>query len=228
MTLPIARLLLALALFVSGIGLWNAAGVALDLATRHEQSALLQDDALPRPSRWRASLERVLDPTTGPHRLARDYWNARYDALTADLVVNDADPVVLLTAANAAFRKAQNAAEGRAPSVERLDQTLQAYAAALKNGGFDRDAAYNYEFVARLRDNIARSKPGQAPAPLLAPPSPARSSGALPAGQTIHGRPGTHPPNTRGEDFEVLTPMDYGEREAQPEPTPGKKLPRKG
>ena len=29
---------------------------------------------------------------------------------------------------------------------------LQAYAGVLKNSGFDRDAAYNYEYVARLRD----------------------------------------------------------------------------
>ena len=37
-----------------------------------------------------------------------------------------------------------------------------------------------------------------------------------------------HPPSTKGEEFEVITPMDYGDREAQPEPTPGVKLPRKG
>jgi hypothetical protein len=36
------------------------------------------------------------------------------------------------------------------------------------------------------------------------------------------------PPTTKGEEFEVLTPMDYGDREAQPEPTTGRKLPPKG
>jgi hypothetical protein len=103
----------------------------------------------------------------------------------------------------------------------------------LKNGGFDRDAAYNYEYVARLRDAAARAKPGSAKSPAAdrgrqpAQPRP-RRPGDLPDGPTIHGRPGTHPPATRGEEFEVLTPMDFGDREAQPEPTPGVKLPKKG
>jgi hypothetical protein len=52
--------------------------------------------------------------------------------------------------------------------------------------------------------------------------------GELPDGPTIHGRPGTHPQPSRGEEFEILTPMNYGDREAQPEPTPGVKLPKKG
>ena len=56
----------------------------------------------------------------------------------------------------------------------------------------------------------------------------AENRGGLPAGPTVHGRPGMHPPSTKGEEFEVITPMDYGDREAQPEPTPGVKLPRKG
>jgi hypothetical protein len=95
----------------------------------------------------------------------------------------------------------------------------------LKNAGFSKDAAYNYEFVARLRDATARSKPARQPSSPRATPA---APDDLPAGPTIHGRPGEHPPDTRGDEFEVLTPMDYGEREAQPEPTPGRPLPRKG
>jgi len=96
----------------------------------------------------------------------------------------------------------------------------------LKNSGFDRDAAYNYEYVARLRDAAARAKPR--PEPSSRPPVRNPRPGEFPDGPTIHGRPGMHPPATKGEEFEVLTPMNFGDREAQPEPTPGMRLPKKG
>ena len=113
----------------------------------------------------------------------------------------------------------------------------------LKNGGFDRDAAWNYEYIARLRDVAAKEKPREPSARreassrtprrrhgaiATAPHVAVENRGGLPAGPTVHGRPGTHPPSTKGEEFEIITPMDYGDREAQPEPTPGVKLPRKG
>jgi hypothetical protein len=125
------------------------------------------------------------------------------------------------------YRKAQREAAGRTVGIERLDQSLQSYAGVLKNGGYTQDAAYNFEVIARLRDVAARSKAGT-PATRNQPTTAARRNDDLPVGPTIHGRPGMHPPNTKGEEFEVLTPMDYGEREAQPEATPGRPLPRKG
>ena len=90
------------------------------------------------------------------------------------------------------------------------------------------EAAYNYELVARVRDGLARAAAGKAkpdaPAAL-----PARAqAGDLPAGPTLHGRPGAPPPEVKAEEFQIIAPMEFGDREAQPEPTPGGKLPRKG
>jgi len=220
MSIPITRLVLSLLLLAAGAISWTAAGVAEDLSSRHERLAVLADPERPSRGRWTTALEAVLDPGGSTRSATVSYWRGDYAVVSSGEHTDSDD---LMMAANAMFRQAQ---AGSDPiSVERLDRTLQAYAAVLKNAGFSRNAAYNYELVARLRDSIARSKPSrQRPQP---PASPAPADD-LPAGPTIHGRPGLHPPNTRGEEFEVLTPMDYGEREAQPEPTPGRPLPRKG
>src|SRR6185503_1352735 len=105
---------------------------------------------------------------------------------------------------------------------------LQAYAAVLKAAPQHADAAYNYEFVARARDAMARAIPTKSKID-AAPVTTARAKGSdLPAGPTVHGRPGAPPPEVKAEDFKIIAPMEFGDREAQPEPTPGGKLPRKG
>ena len=160
------------------------------------------------------------------------YWLGQYDSVVAATGGEDAaaaDAEVLRTAANAAFRDSQRLPPGggnREPgaAVQRLDVVLQAYASALKASPRDLEAAYNYEYVARLRDQVARSqgrvKPRPAPAAVMA--------GDLPAGPTIHGKPGMPPPEAKMEDLEMLAPLEYGDREAQPEATPGAKRERKG
>ena len=232
MTRPLTRLIVALVLIGAGALFWKASGAADRLASDHERLATLQS-AESTSGIWSAWIGRALnigltdEGGTVPTGLSTDYWAGRYQQVVASDAANSSSATLLLMGANAAFRRVQREAANRPPSVERLDESLQAYAGVLKNGGFNRDAAYNFEYVARLRDGVARSK-GAAPARQPAPRAAARSGDDLPSGPTIHGTRGTHPPNTKGEDFEVLTPMDYGEREAQPEPTPGQPLPRKG
>jgi hypothetical protein len=103
----------------------------------------------------------------------------------------------------------------------------------LKSDRFVADAAYNYEFVARLRESRARSRASAATSSSKPGGEPASKSTAtrpsdLPLGPTIHGVPGGPPPGTKGEQFEILTPMEFGDREAQPEPTTGVRPLRKG
>ena len=159
------------------------------------------------------------------------YWLGQYSNVAGDTVGDDTatDAEVLRTVANAAFRDSQREEPGtgsREPGavVQRLDGVLQAYASALKASPRDVEAAYNYEYVARLRDQAARSqgKVKLTPAPVAA------RAGDLPAGPTIHGKPGTPPAEAKMEDLEMLSPMEYGDREAQPEATPGIKRERKG
>ena len=227
------RILIAALLIVVAAVAWQAADVAAVLSRVHEQAATLQPQTPDATiSRWLRPVASLIDHDADDHVASAQYWIRDYRSLT-EPGASGSVPEAMLTSANAAFRRAHADANGRPLSPERLDQILQAYAAVLKNGGFDREAAYNYEYVARLRDAAARVKPGTAKpsggdrsrqAGLSRPARP----GDLPAGPTVHGRPGTHPPSTRGDEFEVLTPMDFGDREAQPEPTPGVKMPKKG
>ena len=162
------------------------------------------------------------------------YWLGRYDEVAVD-TGGEADAGILLTAANAAYRL--NIIDlGRGPAAaQKLDGVLQAYAAAMKaarpradatSAALAKDAAYNYEYVARLRDQVARDTPGK---PARTPAASALVMGGdLPAGPTIHGGPGAPPPDAKTEEFQTIMPMEYGDREAQPEATPGVKRQRKG
>jgi hypothetical protein len=218
MNLPLGRILIAVTLVVAGAFLWALSGVAGHLANERERAATLQHEGEGQVATdsWLGRFWTLLDADAARHAAVRHYWRRDFDGVVR--LGDRADDVAgQRLAANAAYRRAQ-ALGDRPLSVEQIDQALQAYASVLRNG-FDRDAAYNYEFLARQRDLAARARPGAKPTPrAVRPTSPS----------TIHGRQGTDPPSTKGEEFEVLTPMDYGDREAQPEPTAGRKLPRKG
>jgi hypothetical protein len=163
------------------------------------------------------------------------YWLGRYGEVAADTDSGNADADILLAAANAAFRDAQRDPSTGPAAVQRLDGVLQAYASALKATAWPAevsakaaaDASYNYEFVARIRDQVARS---QGKAARLGPITPGKPmlGGDLPLGPTIHGRPGAPPPDAKMEELQMLAPMEYGDREAQPEATPGVRRERKG
>jgi hypothetical protein len=235
----LARVLLGTVVLGGAFVLWSASGTASELAAGHERLATFRDQAPGGQTRrlWSSAIERSIDREAIHDAAARDYWHGRYEALTSATAGREQDDAAAqMIAANASFRQMQRQAGNRPLTVDELDRALQAYAGVLKNAGFDREAAWNYEYIARLRDAAAREKPparqaaGKAAGAAAAagPAAARRDTSGLPAGPTIHGRPGLHPPSTKGEEFEVITPMDYGDREAQPEPTPGVKLPRKG
>jgi hypothetical protein len=161
-----------------------------------------------------------------------EYWRGEYERVLpvsapADRIDRDADWERLLLAANAAFRKTQRESPPRQAHLQQLDAVLQSYASVLKSGPFVADAAYNYEFVARLREAVSRGKPPASATARASGPTEPRAVD-LPAGPTIHGRPGGPPPGTKGEEFEIIAPMEFGDREAQPEPNAGGKPLRKG
>lgn len=232
----VGRLAIAAALGVAAWLSWSEAKLAARVADAKQQIATLQygevDEALPAG----ASLSDYLPG--GQPRLADEvrvakanvaYWLGRYNRVTAgggDVAV-DAD--VLLIAANAAFRESRRSAAAGQAAVQQLDGVLQAYASAMKaapRAGVGAEAAFNYEYVARIRDQIARAPQGK-PVKSGPPPAPAMA-GDLPAGPTIHGRPGMPPPDAKMEELQMLAPMEFGDREAQPEATPGAKRERKG
>lgn len=213
MRTTIIRLAIAMLLAVGAWFSWSEAQLAARIGDASQQIAALRH----------SEVDRALDAGT---TATVDYWLGQYAAITADTNNAEADAHVLRTMANAAFRSSERDPLAGSAAVQRFDGVLQAYASALKASARDVEAAYNYEYVARLRDQIARAPQGK---PVKAPPVAATAvAGDLPAGPTIHGRPGAPPPDARMEDLQMLAPMEYGDREAQPEATPGGKRERKG
>lgn len=118
-------------------------------------------------------------------------------------------------AANRAFRDAQRARD-RATALRQLDEVQKKYAEVVKNDPARLDAAYNYEYVARLRARLAKARDLRA---LTAP------AGA----PSIHGHAGAPPPGTDVKQFKMFVPMQPDERKnVQPDAGKGEKKPRKG
>lgn len=227
----ITRMLAAIVLAAASWLSWSEATLAARVADARQQMATLQfqvDDTL-KPA---ASISDYVPGEQGS--LSSDirrirarvaYWLGSYDGVM-DEKSQDLDPEVLLTAANAAFRVSErDAAVPQTQLVQQLDGVLQAYAAVLKASPRHADAAYNYEYVSRVRDEVARVASKTPPAAVA---KGRGRAGDLPEGNTIHGRPGGPPPDAKTEEFQVIAPMEYGDREAQPEATPGGKIQRKG
>jgi hypothetical protein len=172
-----------------------------------------------------------LDDTVRQQRAVTSYWRTQYEDLIKQFgsvmtSENDAvmDPRLLFVTANARFRASRPELGDRQAAVERLDTVIQAYADVLRLDPAHADAAYNYEYVGRLRDLVARSRGARARPTPVAEGAP---SVDLPPGPTLHGRPGGPPPEVSMDQFKTLTPMSFEERE-ETDPGAGPLPRRKG
>jgi hypothetical protein len=250
MSAVLGRLAIALALAVAAWLSWSEARLAARVADAKLDVATFKYDGIdaltPRLT--------MSDVVPGGGRLHEDirmtkaagaYWLGRYGDIAANSTEAGTDAAILLSAANGAYRDAQREAAAGPAAVQRLDGVLQAYAAAMKASGpnarqawragarrslgeVGAEAAYNYEYVARIRDQAARAPQGKAAKAVPAPAPAGGRAGDLPIGPTIHGRPGAPPPDAKMEELKMIAPMDFGDRETQPEATPGAKRERKG
>jgi hypothetical protein len=228
----ITRLIIAAVLAVGAWLSWSEAKLTARVADAKERLATLDLqvdaglDAETTLSDYLPIDAQLLSAEIRRTRTTVEYWLGRYGEV-AEEANGDLDAEVLLAAANAAFRSHEREGGAGPAQVLRLDSVLQAYVAVLKAAPKHMDAAYNYEYVSRVRDQMARSggKPVKDMQRAAAAP---RRPGNLPAGPTVHGRPGGPPPDMKAEEMEVIAPMNYGDREAQPEATPGVRRERKG
>jgi hypothetical protein len=154
-------------------------------------------------------------------RAALRYWRGEYSAL----VPAEADPVgsvpaenvaLQLVTANALYRTGQTLARDRQSTLNALEAGILGYQTVLKNSDRNEDAAYNYEYLVRLRDELlkGRRKPGFTVTELSNP----------------NGRGGEPPKNDpAADDFKIYVPLETDERE-NPGARPGKTAPiqRKG
>jgi hypothetical protein len=231
MRTAIGHLLAAIALAAVGFGLWTVGHAEQRLVETHRRLQTLQFQAIQsdataldadlHTAERMPVLGQALRGDVGREEAIASYWLARYQELepkrdAAGSIVED-NPQRLLLAANAAFRSAQAEKADRATLVHRYEALMTSYADVLRLDGSMVDAAYNYEYVVRLRD--AAAKPGRPPAKEAKPPRT----------PTIHGLPGGPPEGVNMGDFKIVVPKSMEEREEQ-EVEPGGEVtrPRRG
>jgi hypothetical protein len=134
---------------------------------------------------------------------ALQYWAREYEAVLpagAEPVaaVDEGNLELQLVVANAAYRVGQTRSIDKAMAVQVLEETAAGYLTVLKNNTWHPDAAFNYEYLIRLRDAAAK---GQAPPP----PQENEEDADL-------GEAGAPTPATSQEGFEIYIPLEEGER----------------
>lgn len=210
----LARALICAALAAAAGGLWLAGRAErqladLDgaLATLRFPHAAAAADPLAASLRFAPPLPwfRGAVDTARQQQAVAAYWAG--DAAAVGTV----DPLI---AANLAFRRAQRTADRQA-LLRQLADVAARYAEVLKTRPDLVDAAYNYEYVTRLRTRLARARTAR-------PPEPAGGAG-------LHGREGATPPDADTKPFKMFVPMQPDERK-NVQPTAGKSppKPRKG
>lgn len=244
--------LAAIVLTLAGGALWVAGDTETRLADVHKQLATLRyadaqnaGDAVEQALgiERRVPVIGKIAATDARHsRAAAGYWRTDYAAIApqkdANGVVTETDPAILLLTANAAFRASQASAD-RMDTVRRLDAVVKNYAEVLKAQAppcdtGDRacearatDAAFNYEYAIRTRDTLARLR-GAAPAKSAAKAAAKADETDLPAGPTLHGRPGAPPPAVDMNQFKIVIPKRGEERKDAPDAGKGGQKIRKG
>lgn len=224
-------IIIAIALFVLSAAAWAEAKLTREVAVTHQRIATLHFDE-DAPAEEAGVLQRLPLPGGSQndieeHRAAVNYWLARFEALKAVTGATgnapSQDAKVLYIAANGAFRASHPETGDHKAALERLDVVLQGYADVLRADPDLADASYNYEYVTRLRDVLAKNKNlGKAPG------IQDHESVDLPTGITIHGKPGFPPETVPMSDFKTVSPMRFDEREEQQQPGKGKAQIRRG
>jgi hypothetical protein len=237
----IAPFLFAVLFAVAGVGFYVAGQTEKRLAGVHQQLAMLHyADASSESEQVETDLgaaRRV--PQVGlaaatdlrDTRAVATYWSGGYSAITpqkdANGVITETDPQILLLTANAAFRSSQS--DDRAATLRKLDAVVKSYGDVLRNSPGHVDAAYNYEYAIRVRDNVAKAKPSPAGKTAKATLKAVEEvMGDLPAGSTVHGKPGGPPPATDMAQFKIVIPKRGEERKDNPEAGKGGVKVRKG
>lgn len=218
-----------LILLATGAGLWATGRAEQRIVDLRRQLLTLQYDApLSEYDRIERSIRSVrtlpwiadLIDRLREQRATSQYWSGSYSALALEGKPVDQDAAMSLLAANAAFRRIPS---DRASAIARLDEILGRYAALLRRDVQLFDVAYNYEFVARTRDKLARAGTSRSDTG-----REAAAKGGAPSAQTIHGQPGAPAERTDLSEFKIRIPQRSDERTQQPEAGSGGVKPRKG
>lgn len=212
----LGQLLIALLLVGAGEAFRRAAHIEQQLAQAEADLATLAPDVADAEY---SEVEQALGlaarlPFVGPPLLADvrkeramvAYWRADYASVPsneAELAADDTNPDLVFLAANATYRNVLGRRIGQAGAQD-LDGALRLYTMLLKRDPTHVDGAYNYEYVVRLRNVVAKSRTAAGKG---APPTPDEE-----AAPSVHGEEGSPPENTPPEQFNVIVPLRPDER----------------
>jgi hypothetical protein len=151
-------------------------------------------------------------------RAALQYWKKDYTGV----LPREADPVGAVdtnnvdlqqVVANASFRAAQGKVTDKAAALQVLDESIGNYMAVLRSDTWNPDAAFNYEYLVRLRAEIAQG----------------RKKAAAGTEKTDNlGEQGQPAPNSSTKKFEIYIPLEGSERTESGEAGKGTSIKKKG
>jgi len=134
---------------------------------------------------------------------AVQYWQRQYDVVLpagAEPVaaVDEENVELQLVVANSEFRVKQTEFKDKTSTVKALEEAAAGYLTVLKNNTWHPDAAYNYEYIIRLRDQAAKGSQ---------PPPPQKNEE-----ESDNGESGAPTPATSQEGFQIYIPLEQGEK----------------
>jgi hypothetical protein len=212
----VIRGLVAVALAALGTVALRWSSIERDLAQAEERMATLSyagvDEVLERAERF---YERVSTlPLVGVGKLSEikvrraavRYWQGDYAALVPSPTdgggaATAQDEELGLIAANAVYRMARDAATTPGAFLQALDAGIAAQLAVLKSSARNEDAAFNYEYLLRLRAAAAVK------------PDAGLGTGEPGTERTTHGQPGGAPRQSDPSDFKIHIPLEAKEFE---------------
>ena len=155
-------------------------------------------------SRWVPFLGRDERQEIRAREAAVQYWEKKYDTIVpaqAEPVaaVGDDNVELQLVVANGAFRLGQGHSKDKPTTMKALDEAAAGYLTVLKNNNWHPDAAFNYEYIVRLRDELAKAKN---------PPQPPKDQSA----DADNGESGAPSPATSSKGFQIYIPLEQGEK----------------
>jgi hypothetical protein len=191
-----------------------------NLATLQYEAAAAELDAAASYAgyaKWVPGTGRTAERDLRHRRASLQYWQRQY----AQLLPREADPVgavesedvaLQLLVANGAYRVGQTrGGASRETAVQALDEAMAGYLTVLKSETWDESAAYNFEYVVRLRDDLSSGRMKTLP-----PPESENAS---------HGSSGAQMKTAEMDRFEIFVPLESEERSEAAEA--GKAAPNK-
>ena len=195
-----AQGIIALLLVAAGAILWRSSETERRLAAAERDLVMLRYNDAATGARQPGG--RIASLMPGAGRTAADaksvgtaaaYWQGDYEA-----VADNTDAKLL--AANAAYRNMRKTGGSWQAVVGRMDTLVKQYAEILRDDPNNMEAAFNYEYMVRLRQVIAARK------------QPVAAVDATDAGLTIHGFAGAPPEEADMKKFKMIVPMRPDER----------------